>query len=111
MTTPTAPAPEPLAADVAQRLTEFARACKAATRIVALYPATHPSIPSALARVVDAGTQAMATGGFAITVLPDNLLIGGRAAPKPDSSITELAVLLHQHRVGELTISGVLDRG
>jgi hypothetical protein len=111
MSTPTAPAPEPLAADVAQRLAEFARACKAATKIVALYPATHPSIQSALARIVDAGTQATANGPFAITVLPDNLLVGGRAAPRSEPAIVELSALLHQHRVGELSITGVLDRG
>jgi hypothetical protein len=95
---------------VAQRLAEFARACKAATRIVALYPSTHPSIQAALARIVDAGTQATSHGPFIITVLPGDLLVGGRAMAKPDSSIGELAVLLHQHLVGELTVAGALDR-
>ena len=111
MATPTAPAPEPLAADVAKRLAEFARACKAATRIVALYPATHPSIQAALARIVDAGAQATAAGPLAITVLPDNLLVGGRATPKPDPAVVELAALLHQHLVGELTVTAALERG
>jgi hypothetical protein len=110
MSTPTAPAPEPLAADVAQRLAEFARACKAATRIVALYPASHPSIQAALARIADAGTQATSGGAFTITVLPDNLLVGGRAAPRSEAAIVELSALLHQHLVGELSITGALDR-
>ena len=34
---------ETLSPDLAQRLTEFARACKAATRSVTLYPGGHPS--------------------------------------------------------------------
>ena len=41
--------PEPLPPETAGRLAEFAKACKAATRIVSMYPPTHPAIQSALA--------------------------------------------------------------
>ncbi len=105
------PAPEPLAPDVAARLAEFARACKAATRIVSLYPPSHPSIQSALARMSDAGRHAVANGPFAITVLPDALLIEGRGLSKPEAAATELAMLMHQQLIGELTLTGVLDNG
>ena len=46
------PPPAPLAPDVAQRLIDFARACKAATRTVTLYPDGHPAIVGALSRLV-----------------------------------------------------------
>jgi hypothetical protein len=108
MAAPQAP-PEPLSPDVAGRLAEFAKACKAATRIVSMYPATHPAIQAALARIAEAGKQATYNGPFPITVLPDTLLIGGRGFAKPESSIVELAVLLHQQLIGEMTLLDRLD--
>lgn len=101
--------PEPLAPDVAARLAEFARACKAATRIVSMYPATHPAIQSALSRITDAGNAAIEYGRFAIGVRPDTLLVGGRGLSKPEPAAGELAALLHQHLIGEITLSGSLD--
>jgi hypothetical protein len=100
---------EPLSADEATRLAEFARACKAAARVVALYPATHPAIQSGLARVADAGARLRKEGIASITVLPDGMLLDGRGAVKPDSAIAELAVLLHGHLIGELTLQGDMD--
>ena len=44
----TAKTPEPMTAEAASRVAEFARACKAAIRIVSMYPASHPNIQSAL---------------------------------------------------------------
>ncbi|MGE3273611.1 MAG: HEAT repeat domain-containing protein [Vicinamibacterales bacterium] len=97
-------APEPLAPDVATRLVEFARACRAAARAVTMYPPTHPAIQAAVDRIVDAGAQATAPGPLAVTVLPDTLLVDGRALTRPDAAVTELAALLHIHRVGALTV-------
>ena len=74
MAAPEAPT-EPLSPEVAGRLSEFAKACKAATRIVSMYPPTHPAIQAALARVSEASKQATFNGPFPITVLPDTLLI------------------------------------
>jgi hypothetical protein len=108
MAAPQAP-PEPLSPEYAGRLAEFAKACKAATRIVSMYPATHPAIQSALARIGEATKQATTHGPFSITVLPDALLVNGRGLPKPESSATELAVLLHQQLIGELTLYDRLD--
>ncbi|MGE0041216.1 MAG: HEAT repeat domain-containing protein [Vicinamibacterales bacterium] len=95
---------DPLAPEAAARLAEFARACKAATRIVAMYPASHPAIQAALGRIVDAGNRATADGPLAVTVLPDDLLVDGRALPRPDPAVADLAALLHAHLVGELTV-------
>ena len=48
-------------------------------------------------------------GPFAITVLPDALLVEGRGLAKPESSATELAILLHQQLIGEMTLFDRLD--
>lgn len=105
MAPPPVPAPDPLDPEAASRLGEFARACKAATRIVSLYPESHPAIQSALVRIAETAKQAVVNGPFAITVLPDALLVGGRALPKPDPAATELAALLHVQLIGELTLT------
>lgn len=108
MAPPQAPA-EPLSPEVAGLLSEFAKACKAATRIVSMYPATHPAIQAALGRIAEAGKQATYNGAFPITVLPDALLVSGRGLVKPEPSATELAALLHQQLIGELTLLDRLD--
>ncbi|HXG89771.1 MAG TPA: hypothetical protein VNJ02_15685 [Vicinamibacterales bacterium] len=97
---------ETLSPDEAQRLTEFARACKAAARIVVLYQATHPTIQSALNRVADGGQRLRGQGAATLTVMPDAVWLDGRAPAKPDSSLGELASLLHAHLIGELTLHG-----
>jgi hypothetical protein len=103
------PAPEALPADLALRLTDFARACKAATRSVSLYPDGHPAITGSLARLVDAATKATAGGALTITVLPDTLQVDQRAPARPDAAVGELATLLHQHLVGELRVLSGAD--
>jgi hypothetical protein len=108
MAAPLAP-PEPLSPELSGRLAEFARACKAATRIVSMYPPTHPAIQSALARIGEANKQATQNGPFSITVLPDALLVNGRGLAKPEPSASELAGMLHQQLVGELTLFDRLD--
>lgn len=101
--------PEPLPLDTSNRLAEFARACKAATRVVSMYPASHPAIQSALARIGEATRHATANGPFSITVLPDALLVAGRGLAKPEPSANELAALLHQQLIGEVTLFDRLD--
>jgi HEAT repeats len=108
MAAPQAP-PEPLSPELSGRLAEFARACKAATRIVSMYPPSHPAIQSALARIGEATKLATQNGPFIITVLPDALLINGRGLAKPEPSAGELAAMLHQQLVGELTLFDRLD--
>src|SRR5687767_7349448 len=108
MAAPQAPT-EPLSPEVAARLTEFAKACKAATRIVSMYPPTHPAIQAALARISDASKQATYNGPFSITVLPDSLLVNGRGFTKPEQSITDLATVLHQQLIIEMTLFDRLD--
>src|SRR5688500_578515 len=100
---------EPLSPEVAVRLAEFAKACRAATRIVSMYPPTHPAIQAALARISEASKQATYHGPFTITVLPDTLLVGGRGFAKPEQSVVELATLLHQQLIIEMTLFDQLD--
>ncbi len=109
MATPPTPPPEPLPPDTAGRLSEFAKACRAATRIVSMYPPSHPTIQAALSRITESGRRAVANGPLAITVLPDALLVEGRAFAKPDAAASELAALLHQQLIGEMTLHGTLD--
>jgi len=103
------PAPDALPAEIALRLSEFARACKAATRSVSLYPDGHPAITGSLSRLVDAAARATAGGAMTITVLPDALLVDNRKPVKPEAAIGELAGLLHDHLVGELRVMGAAD--
>ena len=97
-------APEPLDSHGAARLTEFAQRCGAATRAVSLYPAGHPAVRAAMTRLLE--TAASVTGGspLQLTVLPEGLLLDGRAPEKPDPAVSELARLLRQHRIGRLIL-------
>jgi len=108
MASPEAP-PEPLPPEISNRLAEFARACKAAARIVSMYPPSHPAIQSALSRIGEATRQATLSGPFTITVLPDALVVGGRGLARPEPSANELAAMLHMHLIGELTLYDRLD--
>ena len=101
----TADAPELLSGEDTARLVEFARACKAAARAVGLYPGGHPSISATLGRLVQLTSAPHLTGTMRISVLTNGLLLDGRAPARTESSVTELASLLHDHFVGELTIS------
>lgn len=102
-------ATEPLSADTSNKLLDLARACKAAARVVSMYPATHPAIQDALGRITAAGAKAVVDGPFLVTVMPDTLLVGGRSLSRPDQAVTELAAMLHAHSVGELNVTGVLE--
>jgi hypothetical protein len=109
MSTPGAEDTQSLPPEAAARLGEFARACKAAARAVTLYPPAHPAIRVSLDRLADVTDRAAAEGPLTLTVLPDNLLMDARAAARPDSSIGELARILHGHLVGALTIHASPD--
>src|SRR5262245_734484 len=94
----------PLGAEEAARLTDFARACKAAARAVLLYPPGHPAIAATLGRIVQVTSASALSAPLRVTVTPDSLLLEGRAPARPDQALTELAVMLHEHLVGELTV-------
>ena len=96
--------PVPLAPDETARLTEFARACKAAARAVTLYPPAHPAIAATLGRIADLTGSANLPAPLRLTVLPDDIQLDGRAPARADQAIAELAALLHDHLVGEITI-------
>jgi HEAT repeat protein len=98
------PASTPLTPEESERVTEFARACKAAARAVVLYPDGHPAIATTLGRIVLVTSADRQPAPLTITVLPDDLQIDGRAASRPDRAIGELAALLHGHSIGEITV-------
>jgi hypothetical protein len=94
----------PLDASGTARLTDFARACKAAARAVLLYPPAHPAIAATLGRIASiTGPPALETP-LRIRVLPDALLLEERPPARGDIALTELALLLHSHLIGEITI-------
>jgi hypothetical protein len=95
---------EPLGPEDTTRLTEFARACKAAARAVVLYPAAHPAIASSLGRIAALTDPAALPQPLTVSVLPEGLLVGGRKPARPDAAIAELAALLHTHWIGEMVI-------
>lgn len=99
---------EPLSTDRVLRLTDFARACKAAARIVALYPSTHPAIQAGLRRVAETAERLRQGTEAALTITPDGVALDDQLPQKPDSAIGELATLLHGHSIGELTLRGGL---
>ncbi len=94
----------PLAPEDATRLTDFARACKAAARAVMLYPAGHPAIGATLGRIVHLTSPASLHAPLRVTVLPGGLRLDGRAPARVDAAIVELAALLHDHLVGEIIV-------
>ena len=98
-------APAPLDAADTARLTEFARACKAAARAVVLYPAGHPAIAATLGRIAHMTAPATLAAPLRITVLPDGLLLDDRPPARGDAAIVELATLLHSHLIGEMTVN------
>lgn len=96
---------EVLAARDAGRLTDFARAFKAAARAVVLYPDAHPAIATTLSRLVQITAPPLLAAPLRIEVSARTLTVGGAAMPKPDAAVTELAGLLHAHLIGELTVN------
>ena len=102
-------APDPMPAELAARVTAFARACKAAVRTVALYPGEHPAVASALAAVTAAAEAATAQALLPLAVRPDGLTVDGRPVARPDAAVADLAAILHHHQVGQLTIRPLTD--
>ena len=98
------PPAETLSAADSTRLIEFARACKAAARVVTLYPGGHPSIATTLGRLVQLTAADQLSSPLRLNVLADDILMDGRAIGRIDPAVTELASLLHGHMVGDLTI-------
>ncbi len=99
----------PLDQDGTAKLTDFARAVKAAARAVTLYPPTHPAIRLTLARLVDAVSRITAEGSVTLGVVPDNLLMNGAAPVRPDQAVRETGALLHDHMIGLVTLHSSPD--
>jgi hypothetical protein len=95
---------DPLTLEETTRLTDFARAFKAAARAVLLYPDGHPAIKATLGRIAQVTSADALSGPMRLTVLPDGVQLEGRVPKRHDQALTELAALLHDHVVGELVI-------
>lgn len=101
----------PLAPEETARLIDFARACKAAARAVLLYPDGHPAIAATLGRIVQLTSASALPAPMPLTVLGHTVKLHDRVPARADSSLNELASLLHSHLIGELTVhpGGDLD--
>ena len=97
--------PEPLSAQDIARLSDFARGCKAAVSAVSLYPDGHPAVQSTFQRVIEVARKVTGPSPLALTVLPDQLLLDGRAGDKPDPAVGELAAMLHRHQIGRFVLN------
>ena len=95
---------EPLSAAESHDLVEFARACKAAARVVSLYQGGHPSIAATLGRIAQLTSTAHLAQPLRLTVLGDAILLDGRPLSRTDTAVSELAALLHTHLIGALTV-------
>src|SRR5512145_2068534 len=95
--------------DTAGKLADFARAIKAAARAVTLYPSSHPAIRLSLARLVDAVSRITAKGSVTLGAVPDNLLLDGAAAARPDQAVRETGTLFHEHMIGLVTLHSSPD--
>ena len=100
------PAQPPLTTEDAARLTDFARAFKAAARAVVLYPAGHPAIGATLGRIAQVTSASALSEPMRLSVLPDGMLLNDRAPARPDASIAELSGILHGHLIGQLIVRG-----
>ena len=78
---------EPLGPEDTARLTDFARACKAAARAVVLYPPAHPAIAATLGRIAALTDPTVLPSPLTLGVLPDGLLLDGRKPSRPDPAI------------------------
>ena len=99
-----------LDAETTGKLTEFARACKAAARAVSLYPAAHPAIGSTLGRLSELTASLTANGPFTLEVRPHQISIADATVAKPDSAIVELSDLLRRQLIGQLTLNAGADK-
>jgi hypothetical protein len=95
----------PLAPEENARLIDFARACKAAARAVLLYPEGHPAIAATLGRIAHITAPPSLSAPLKLTVLPESLLLDERPPAKPEAAVSELAVLLHSHSIGEMVVN------
>jgi hypothetical protein len=94
-----------LDADMALKLADFARACKAALRAVSLYPGGHPAIGATLGKLTEISGMLTAGGPFTLEVRPHTIHVAEAAPAKPDVAIVELSDLLRRQLVGTLTLN------
>jgi hypothetical protein len=99
-----------LDAETTGKLTDFARACKAAARAVSLYPSAHPAIAATLTRLTDLTAALTANGPFTLEVRPRQIVVADATVVKPDAAIVELSDLLRRQLVGKLTLNAGADK-
>ncbi|MEW5983750.1 MAG: HEAT repeat domain-containing protein [Acidobacteriota bacterium] len=91
---------------VEARILRFARAFRNAARAVGFYPPAHPAVGASIEHVAAAARAATEAGPVVLTILPDVFLVGGAPVESRESTIAELADILHRHGIGALSLKG-----
>jgi len=71
---------------------------------VLLYPDGHPAIGATLGRIVHLTSAAALPAPMRLTVVGDSVRLHDKAPARSNAALGELALLLHGHLVGELTV-------
>ena len=98
-----------LPTEISAIFADFARACKAAARAVALYPGSHPAIGASIDRLTQSTSRLAVNGPFRLQVRAGSLLLGDAAPLRPDPAIGELSDVLSRHAIGALTVNAAAD--
>ena len=83
----------------------LARTLVSGIRTRSLYPAAHPNVDSAVARLHESILAIGETNGFTLGVTPETLLLDGKPLDDTDVQVTEAAELLHELDIIRLTFS------
>src|SRR6476469_5253645 len=99
-----------LSQELTRQSISLARALSAAARNWALYPPEHPAAVASVTRLGEAITASAAGAAFAFGVTPKTLLVAG--CPMPDDhAVAEVARLLHDHDILQITFVGEPEVG
>ena len=95
-----------LSPELALGVLQLARAILTATRNWSLYPPEHPAVAQAVTRLHEAVQKATAGAVLAIGVTPDTLLVEGAPADRNQSAIADVAAVLHDRDILQITFVG-----
>src|SRR5439155_11252787 len=93
--------------ELAEGVTQLARALVAAARNWTLYPQEHPAVRASFERLSHAIQVATNDAVFSVGIMPESLLIEGHPVPA-SPQVVEAARLLHDRDLLQLTFSGAV---
>ena len=94
----------PVPSELSRSVSGVARALVAAARAWTLYPASHPAVRAGVERLNGSIDEACRSGPLAVGVTPETLLIHGTPVAAGERPVVELAALLHQRDILQVTL-------